>query len=135
MSTIVPRQAGSLRRALAICALALGAVATLRSASTRPGVAAQNNALSYLAEVDMPTLPKNALVCSIWPYSPPLWYARSILTSRDDVEIINARLVDWLDGIGELPPRPVFSVVADDDVRGYSLTPYRNLWRIRPLPD
>ena len=110
-------------------------MATLRSAPTRPGVAAQNNALSYLAAVDMLTLPENALVCSIWPYSPPLWYARSVLTSRDDVEIINTRLAVWLDGIDELPPRPVFSVVADHDVAGYSLTPYRNLWRVRPLPD
>lgn len=135
VSTIVPRQAGSFRRALAICALALCAVATLRSAPTRPGVAAQDNALPYLAAVDMLTLPENALVCSIWPYSPPLWYARSVLTSRDDVEIINTRLADWLDGIDELPPRPVFSVVADHDVAGYSLTPYRNLWRVRPRPD
>lgn len=87
------------------------------------------DALPFLTEVDMQTLPRNAVICSTWPESTPLWYSKYVLTGRGDIEVINAGELNWFKLIADKTDRPIFMTFKSTLLRGQEVTPYRNLWR------
>jgi hypothetical protein len=131
LSALFPRGLSQGRRAVAIGLMVLACVWTVADAPDRPDWARDQDATPFVAAVDMASFPDGAVVCSSWGTSPPLWYAQHVLTDRDDVKIINAGSVHWLEMIEQYPGRPVF--FTDSRVRvpdGWELTPYRKLWRL-----
>ena len=111
--------------ALALCLC----VVTLVIAHRR-GTRGSPDAASFVADLDMRTLPEDAVICSSWGRAPPLWYAKYVLTKREDIEIINTPPQEWQKWIEALPNRPFFltsKVILQED---YSLVSYRNVWRL-----
>ena len=100
-----PRAAGWLASSVAGGA----ALATILHVPYRADVAATVDAEPYLAELDMATLPADAVVCSGWGEATPLWYARWVRHKRSDVRLICAGAESWLRMTQELLDRPIFT--------------------------
>lgn len=131
LSPLLPCEARGGRRMAAVGLLVMACVWTAVRAGDRPDEARNADATPYLAAVDLGSFPADAVICSSWGQSPPLWYAQKVLTDRDDIRIINAEAKNWLAMVADVGDRPVF--VTDGRVRlpeGYKLTPFRKMWRL-----
>ena len=128
VSSLIPLGAKRGRRAVAVVlAVAAGSLMSLdapRRVPTRP-----TDAIPFLNKVDMATLPQDAVICSIWPESTPLWYAQNFLTRRLDIEIINAGATNWYSRVAHQLHRPIFMTFNPPRFKGQDIEPYRNLWR------
>lgn len=128
VSSLIPLGAKRWRRATAVVLAATAGLlmsldAPIRSDRESP------DAIPFLTELDMATLPQNAVICSTWPESTPLWYARHILTKRHDIEIINAGELNWYPRVADQLHRPIFMTFNPPRFKGQAISPYRNLWR------
>ncbi|MCH7870795.1 MAG: hypothetical protein IID33_03760, partial [Planctomycetes bacterium] len=134
VSSLIPLGAKRWRRATAVVLAATAGLlmsldAPIRSERESP------DAIAFLTEVDMATLPKDAVICSIWSESTALWYAQNFLTRRPDIEIINAGETNWYSRVAEKTNRPIFMTFNPPRFEGQDISPYRNLWRWRnPKP-
>ena len=88
---------------------------------------------AYLKELDMPTLPPDAVICSHWGTSTPLWYARLFLFDRRDIQVINAPENAWARMTSDLLDRPIFSTSPPTAESGFTGEPFRNLWRLKRI--
>ena len=128
LSSLIPLGATRGRRAIAVVfAIAAGSLmfldAPFRSDRESP------DAIPFLTELDMATLPPGAVICSTWPESTPLWYARHFLAKRPDIEVINASERNWYPRVADKLHRPIFMTFNPPLFKGQDITPYRNLWR------
>lgn len=103
---------------------------TFMDAEKRYHVRRDYDALPFLSALDIDTLPPNTAVFSIWPYSPPLWYAQWRLTRRPDVEIVNAVTSLWLEAMWNRKDRFLLAVKNPAELDPALLKPYRNVWRV-----
>lgn len=127
-SLIIPGGCHDRRRAVALVLMAAACVFAATTARQR-GPRADTDATPFLAQLDVPTLPRNAAICSLWKHSPVLWYAQFVLTDRRDIEVINTIPGKWKERVDALPNRPAFFCMRISDVDERDLTPYRNIWR------
>lgn len=88
------------------------------------------DALPFLAELDIDTLPPNTAIFSIWPQSPPLWYAQLRRTDRTDVEVVNATTDRWLEAMRERRDRFLLTVTNPAELDPRLLSQYRGVWRV-----
>jgi hypothetical protein len=130
LSVLLPRESGVIRRNIPVVAAAVAAFLTLTEASDRVPFGEQASAAEYLADADLGTLPQDAFICTIWPKTAPLWYAKTVLTPRPDIDLITTPKRFWLDRLKGIRDRPIFLVAPMRDLKGYSQTPVRNLWRL-----
>ena len=113
--------------------MAVGAAAVVlfldlqRAPKARP-----RDARQYLADVDLPSLPRNAVICTMWETATPLWYAQHVLTNRDDILIINASPSNWLRLVQPHLARPIFMTEHRELSGDYKVVPFRNLFRLVP---
>lgn len=137
ISALLAWQTDRVRRFLAIGFLTVMCVVTVGDAPHRRHTGAKADATSFVAELDIQTLPKDAVICTGWRVWPPLRYAQCVLTKRSDIDIINADPKHWLWMIEGTEDRPVFFTRNFQEVRDLPLTRYRNLWRLerRRSPD
>jgi len=113
--------------------IAVGAsAAVLYTASQRTPDAGPRDAQQYLIDIDMPSLPRNAVICTMWETATPLWYAQHVLSSRDDILIINAAPTNWLRLIQPHRARPIFMTEHREISGEYDVVPFRNLFRLVP---
>ncbi|MCP4246593.1 MAG: DUF2723 domain-containing protein [bacterium] len=131
LSVLWPRESSRPRRLVAIGLLVVAGTWTALDAGNRQRVGPGADATAFVKFVDLATFPRDAVICSSWGTSPPLWYARCVLTGRRDIQIINASAGRWLELIAEKPDRPVFFTSAQVKLpsRG-TLVPFRKLWRL-----
>jgi len=90
-----------------------------------PGPGLGDDATAYLQAFDMPSLPENAVVCTMWPQIPPLFYAKVVLTGRDDIKLVPADDKHWLRLIEPIKDRPIFLTRNSQPMPGLKLTPCR----------
>jgi len=128
VSTLLPAHGTGLRRWTGIVLLLGMCVVTVWHAPQRR-TRKTADASRFLAGVNMKTLPQDAVICSTWGKSTPLWYAKYVLTKRHDVDIINTTTNRWMDRVKALPDRPVFVVAKASDLERYTLTPFRAMKR------
>ena len=83
--------------------------------------------------MDMQSLPTESVICVSWPESPVVIYAKTVLTGRTDIHVIAARREKWLDLLWPFKDRPIFAATTISSLRGYTITPFRNLWRLDPI--
>lgn len=130
VSPLIARQSDKVRWVVLVGFLAVMAVVTVVDAPRRRHTGERADATSYLAELDMSTLPPNSLICTGWHRWPPLRYAQILLTPRPDIQIINADPRNWLRMIAGFHDRPVFFTHVYQEVQHLSFTKHRNLWRV-----
>lgn len=128
VSTVFPSRAGALRRAFAVILAVFVGIMMVLDAPYRSDRESLD-AVPFLTELDMQTLPQDAVICSTWRKSPPLWYAQCILTKRPDIEVVNVARARWYPRIVPFLGRPIFVIDKAATLRGQRLTPYRNIWR------
>ena len=97
---------------------------------SRRGTRSSVDATGFIAELDVQTLPEDAVICSTWFQSTARWYAKHVLTDRDDIDIVNTTRQGWLKWVASIRGRPVYTVGKTSALDDYTLTRYRNLWRV-----
>jgi len=129
-SPLLGQQCGRVREFVAVAFLTAMCVVTVTDAPNRRHTGERADATSYVTELDMRTLPNNAVICTDWRAWPPLQYAQQVLTKRSDIHIINADPRHCLTMSSGMEDRPVFFTRKYRPVQGLALSPYRNLWRL-----
>ena len=125
------RSSARVVRPAAVGVLALTCTWTVIDAPNRPLVAGSRDAGGFVEAVDMATFPENAVIFTTWEQSPPLRYAKSVLTHRADARIVTAAAPNWSRIIPDYPGRPVFFANARAPrPDGTELRPFRKLWRL-----
>jgi hypothetical protein len=90
-----------------------------------PGPGLGDDAVPYVQAFNMTSLPENAVVCTKWPEIPPLFYAKIVLTGRDDIKLIPAHDKHWIRLMEPIKNRPIFVTRNSRPVRDLTLTPWR----------
>ncbi len=110
--------------------LVVACIWTIVDVGNRPRKSRDCDASWFVEAVDLASFPANAVICSTWDKSPPLWYAKCVLTGRDDIQIITGREYKWLPAIGDVQDRPVFYTDAQAPrPDGVELKPFRKMWK------
>ncbi|MGB0716920.1 MAG: hypothetical protein ACPGXK_13645 [Phycisphaerae bacterium] len=105
----------------------------------RKASANYNDASAFLKEVDLQSLPENAIIMCSWGKATPLWYAQAFEVSRDDIDVMRRAPVRWRELVvpTEANPnperiddtRPIFSTGQPPALDGFTVVPFRNLFR------
>ncbi len=128
LSPLFPADGRGWPRAVAMTlALGMGAWTIADAPNRNPRSPA--DALPYLAELDMATMPANAVICSTWQQTPALLFDKHVLSRRSDIEIVNATTKLWARQAAVFSGRPIFAVSMAPERQGMRLTPYRNIFR------
>jgi len=136
VSPLFPTETGWWRRGVAVGIFLAACVWTVYDARGRPDPAAAADATAFVRTADVGTLPANAVVFSSWAESLPLRYAQHVLADRADIRIVTAGPSRWIAlaqdyaGPPGRQPGPLYLTERIAVPPGYSLTPYRNLWRL-----
>jgi hypothetical protein len=104
---------------------------TFADAPERPLNTLSPDASEYIAALDMPTLPRNALICVAWPETPVIFYTNYHLTRRPDIEILAAAKTNWERMLERYSHRPILGASMNAEMTRYETIPYRNIWRLR----
>jgi len=143
LSTLLPRRAVGRRRVAAVSLFVVSAVATVVDVydgygPLRPGSislpmrrAWNGDATDFVERLDMPSLPRDAVICSTWDWSPPLWYAQYVLTKRADIAVLNARPEHWPRLVAPYGDRPIFAVRKTGDWPDEAWEPHGHIWRLK----
>ncbi len=124
------RIVGGWRLASGIVAVALS-VLSLVSVPARPYSAATQRADGFARQLDLASLPPKAVLCTTWVQAPPLWYEKWV-HKRSDVTIVNAFRSRWAELIADRLHQPVYCMEPASPPDGWTLAPYRNVWRLVP---
>lgn len=130
LSTLFLRQSERQTRLATTFIFIVAAVFTLIHAPRRYPVGRAADARPYLMEIDLPSLPQSAMLCSSWASSCPLWYAQHVLGQRPDIDIINADPGNWPRFIAQDPDRPIFTTSDPGHLDGFTVTPHFPLWQL-----
>jgi len=131
---LLPTFFGPGRRILPIAAyMAIGGWTAIH-AEIRYNWSQLRYAVPYLEEFDFESLPENSVIISGWSPARPLWYKRVVEGVRQDIQIISANYIEEWPGIArQHPAKPVFYTSEAPTPEGYTLKPWRNVWRLEPL--
>jgi hypothetical protein len=122
-----PRWSG----AVGLVLLLVSCLWTVLDAPSRVNAGRSQDATRFAAKADLATFPDDAVICSSWDTSLPLWYAQKVVTQRDDLRIINAASVNWLGLVEPYPDRPVYFAAPIPVPAGFELVPYRQFWQLQ----
>lgn len=132
---ILPPNASRTRKRIGFAALVISSPFMLTYASERAErTSKKGDATAFVQAMDMQTLPPDSVICVSWPESPTVLYAKIVMTRRTDIHVIAARREKWLDLLRPYKGRPLFAATRISSLKGYRLTPFRNLWRLDPMP-
>jgi len=133
LSRVFPRNAPGLAKQAVPIVLLAACAWTLYDSGNRLNIARDADATGFVRGVDLATFPRDAVICSSWGTSPPLWYAQHVLADRPDLTILNARSENWVRRIAQYPgPEVYYTDAQAPRPPGYELAPYRKLWRLVP---
>lgn len=132
-SVVFPSSCSRRRATAAAIIMLLLALVTLVSAPSRRSLGRDEDAAEFLAAVDLPTLPRDAVICTSWGMATPLWYVSLVQSPRPDIHIVNAPTSAWQRLTRDLMHRPIY--VTDDIIDttiwpGATWQKERNLWRM-----
>lgn len=133
LAAVFPRH-GPSSRTLAAALIMLSMIAgTLVQAPQRRSLGRDEDAADFLTQVDLASLPPNAVICTGWGMATPLWYAALVQTPRPDISIVNAPVTEWPRMTRDLMHRPIY--LTDDPAATTfpsetSWRRERNLWRL-----
>lgn len=131
VSIMLPKQRSKWRAMVSVAVLAAAGVWTVLDHRVAHGKI--RDAVDYVEQADLATLPANAVIWSDWGTSPPLWYARAVSTKRTDIAVVNASPGGWPRMIAAYMDRPIFYINEFAKTpEGYALVRYRNLWKLVP---
>ena len=131
---ILPPNASRTRKRIGVAALVIFSPFLLHYASERAEkTSKKGDATEFVRAMDMQSLPPESVICVSWPESPVVIYAKTVLTGRTDIHVIAARREKWLDLLWPFKDRPIFAATTISSLRGYTITPFRNLWRLDPI--
>ena len=133
LSSVIPGHAGRAGTSASIGLFVLAAVLNVTHVSYGLRAGFELDATEFLEQLDMQTLPRHAVIAASWSCSTPLWYAKHVLTKRDDIDIINIDTGRWQERIAALPHRPAFAAIPDVVVDGFTLVPFRNIKRLERI--
>ena len=128
LSSVVPTGVRGWRSVVPVVLALAAGVWTVRDVPRRY-VRAETDALGFLAELEMATLPPDSVICSTWSYTPPLLFEKYMRTGRSDIEIVNATTRLWARQASAYAGRPIFAVSTAPEREEFRMTPYRNIWR------
>lgn len=98
----------------------------------RPSAALAGDAVPFMQQMDLATLPENAVVIVAWPETPVVFYARYVASPREDITVIAAAAVNWERMLRPFQGRPLFATTNDPRMTGFTADAYRNIWRLTP---
>ena len=130
ISPLLPARGNAWQRGVAVSLAIAALAATTVLAPARRKTGLNMDALPFLAELDMPSLPQDTVICSHWGSSTPLWYAQRFIYNRPDVTVINAPDSEWARLTEDLRELPIFGTDPPAPEYGFAAEPYRNLWRL-----
>ncbi|MCO6437725.1 MAG: DUF2723 domain-containing protein [Phycisphaerae bacterium] len=94
------------------------------------------DARPLLRDVNLASLPPDAVVFAAWPAATPLWYARLFITPRPDVTIINAQTYNWFAMFDpRFADRTFAAVPVAPEWPGYEWVPHGKILRLEPLAE
>jgi hypothetical protein len=120
------------RRAIAAACVIAAVAFTARDLPDRPNFARPIDAEDFLKAADLATFPADSVILAHWIEALPLLYECEVRTRRTDIDIVTAQPVNWPRMAERFPDRPVFAVHNTSFLRGRTLTPFRNVWRLEP---
>ncbi|MEK6798539.1 MAG: DUF2723 domain-containing protein [Planctomycetota bacterium] len=136
LSTVFPVRAWRPRSVDAALVLLGVAAWTLYDAPRRSESLQGWDASVASAATDLPTLPADSVILSVWDPSLPLRYAQRLHSNRQDIQIFTAFPGEWTNLAAKYADRPIFVTSDEQDIqRDYELIEYRNLWRLAPRRD
>lgn len=137
---LAPTAAAFLRRTLPLfqrhggtLAFAVVAAITLNETPRRSPPAEYYDATRFLRDLDLATLPRDSVICVLWPETPVVYYAKHILGDRDDIELVGSDAPNWPRVLARFKGRPIFSASAVNHVPGFKLERFRNMKRLVPV--
>lgn len=133
LSPLLPFAASKRQRTAALVLAGAACAGTVLHAPYRHKTGANLDAARFLKQLDMPTLPRNAVICSHWGTSPPLWYAQWVLFDRDDLHVVNAWSREWLRMTEPMRGRPLYATSQPNKEDGFTFQRYRNVWRLERI--
>ncbi len=130
LSPVLPLGPPRWRRWLGVGLAGVVCLVTVIDAPYRRDVGRTRSAVEFLDRVDMPKLPNQAVICSLWGTWPPLWYARTVLFDRRDILVFNVAEGKCRRMTASMSHRPIFAITRPSIDSGFTGTPVRNLWRL-----
>lgn len=120
-----------LHQKIALGLAMLACLWTFMDVPHRSKIAKTQNALPFLRELDIETLPRNAVICTGWRLETPMKYAQYIHTQRSDLHIIATKSDMWEEIASQMTGRPVFVIHPPSQLKKHVAIPYRNLWQLK----
>ena len=117
---------------LGLAAWAVMGALTVTGSFTRPRAALAGDAEPFLQDMDLATLPEEAVVCVAWPETPVVFYARHLIPNREDIDILAASKFNWERLLERYQRRPIFAASPNHELNRYRAVPFRNIWRLIP---
>ncbi len=117
---------------LGLVAWAVMGALTVTGHFAGPHAALAGDAVPFVRQLDLATLPKNSVVCVAWPETPAVFYARYVDTPREDVAIVAAATGNWERMLIRYEGRPIFGASLNTLLKRYRAVPFRNIWRLEP---
>jgi len=119
-------------RQLALSAWAAMGTLTVCGYLYRPNAALAGDAVPFMNQMDLSTLPQNAVVIAAWPETPVVFYARYVESPREDITVIASAFGNWERMLKPYAGRPWFAASYHPHPTAFEVTPYRNIWRLKP---
>jgi len=130
LSTLFPIDGAWRRRLVAAGFMLVVTVTSVLDVPHRPNYAGSVDATDFLREADLATFPEQSIILSSWSESLPLLYARHVLGTREDVDVVIAQPGNWLRLAESFHGRPIFLAGTDGNLKDRVVTPFRNMWRL-----
>lgn len=109
------------------------AVWTFYDSPFRLSGATSRDATSFINEIDVGTLPKDAVIITTWADMVPLKYATMFISPRPDISVIPTAMDDrWIPVSKKFSGRPIFLEDIYPNVKRCRTTPFRSLLLLDP---
>jgi len=131
LSTLFPIDGAWRRQLVAAGFMLVVTVTSVLDVPHRPNYGSSVDATDFLREADLATFPEQSIILSSWSESLPLLYARLVLRTREDVDVVIAQPGNWLRLAESFHGRPIFLAGTDGNFKDRVVTPFRNLWRLQ----
>ncbi len=131
LAKLLPTFFGPQRRVVPIAALVAIGGWTVLHGEIRYNYAIMRYAVPYLQELDFESLPQDSVMMADWSTAKPLWYKLAVEGVRPDIRVITSNHPDeWPRLIEPHLGRPAFYTGQAPAPEGYTLRPWRNVWRL-----
>jgi uncharacterized membrane protein (UPF0136 family) len=99
----------------------------------RPAAALAGDAADYVRDLEFASLPESAVVVTVWPETPVVYYEQFRAEHRSDITIVPGATKNWESLLKPYADRPLFAASPDAELTQYRQVPYRNIWRLEPV--